>query len=54
MDRDKGRKDKRPYEKPAITYSRKIEALAATCTSALLGTGASCRTSGLGCTIIYG
>lgn len=27
---------KRPYQRPAIIYSRKIEALAATCSTALI------------------
>jgi hypothetical protein len=54
MKNEQERESKRPYEKPAITYSRKVEALGATCTSVLLGTGATCRTTGLGCTIVYG
>jgi len=45
---------KRPYEKPAIIYSRRIEALAATCSTALLGTSSTCQLSVPTCDIAFG
>ncbi|MFQ6132189.1 MAG: hypothetical protein ACE5R4_09150 [Armatimonadota bacterium] len=52
MRSDKAKK-KRRYEKPAIVYARKIEAMAATCSSALLPS-ATCQLSVPTCDIAFG
>ena len=42
----------RPYERPEIVLTRRIEAVGTTCNSVLTG-GLICRTPGGGCTAVF-